>query len=116
MKETEMQRIEPFFVKARARQRVLLTLIANGHDVRELEKWTLHDLKQADLPVFLSVYRQQILEEAGAGGEQRPAFAYPNGAAFKSYDIYRIIRQATKRVMGEEAGPAELRAYVKGKM
>ncbi len=112
--DAQMKRLEPFFVRAKARQRIVLALIANNHDIPELEGWTMQDLIEVELPPALASYRQQILDEYRGSDDpvSSPAFRYPNGKEFKLHDFHRIVRQATERVMGYATGPEEFREYV----
>jgi hypothetical protein len=113
MNAAQMKRLEPFLRKKSARQRVILALVVEGHEVTALEAWTVADLRAAELPSSLTFYRDQLLEERGKVDKSAPAFCYPNGLQLRAHDFYRILRQATTRVMGEPAAPAAFRDYVR---
>ena len=79
--------------------------------VREIIQLGKNDLARLCVAEPLEIYLEQMLcESMGKNGN---VFAYPCGTAFKTQDIYRIIRQATVAVLGKPMKVAHFNEYIK---
>lgn len=107
----QMERLLPFLHHKRARQKIILYLLADGMDVKDVAG--LEKDRLVSLPVAkpLEIYVEQVLCESN--GHNGTVFAYPCGTAFKTQDIYRIIRQATEGVTGRPMKVSEFNEYIK---
>ncbi len=91
-----LERLEPFFKRKSARQRVILFLLAEGYSVGEIVRLSARELKAIDLPDGLIIYRDELLDQLE--DLKGPAFLYPGGRVMSHTDIYRILRQASTMV------------------
>ena len=107
----QWERLEPFLHHKRARQRIILYLLADGVSVREAIEHTKETLLNLKFPDGLGIYVEQVVDEIPELADS--AFYYPSGTLFKTQDIYRIVRQATASVLGKPLKVAEFRLYIK---
>lgn len=69
----QFERLEPFFYRKSARQRIILFLVATGVRVPELVNFTEADLAEVDLPEDLDYCRDEIMDYA----QDDRYFVYP---------------------------------------
>lgn len=109
-------RLQPFFHRRGARQRLILFLIATGHSVPSLCRMTVKDLKTLKLPNEIIIYRDQSLDLLEDSDDKSPAFTYhPSGLPMKHADFYRIVSQATKNVLGYPLSHRQFAEYIQKK-
>jgi hypothetical protein len=106
----QMERLEPFLKHKRARQRIILYLLADGSSVHDVVKTTKRVLLDTVFPEELEIFVEQVADEIPELNDG--AFCYPGGAFFKTQDIYRIVRQATEGLLGKPLKVVDFRQYV----
>jgi hypothetical protein len=110
LNKTQMARLGPFLHHKRARQKIILYLLADGMDVKTLTQLGKDELAHLAVSEPLDIYVEQVLCESN--GHNGAVFAYPCGTAFKTQDIYRIIRQATISVTGRAMKVSQFIEYI----
>ncbi len=108
MNDEQYKRLEPFFTDKRARQRLILFLIAKGYTVRELVKMKTEELRALKLPVEMTVCRDEVLADM----EHESAFTYPKGKPLPHTYYYRLLRMTANKVIGRPMSQEMFRAYI----
>lgn len=108
MKDKEYQRLLPFLHRKSARQRLILFLIADGYTVVDLVAMRAFALRSLELPVEMSVYR----DEALAGIKHDKAFTYPSGKPLPHTAYYRLVRVTAEKVLGRPMSQEQFRTYI----
>ena len=107
--QDQIERLNEFTFHKHARQRVLLYLLSDGYSIQDVIDIKVSTLKSLDLHSEYDLFREEMLESCDSG----LAFKYPGGKEFKTQDVYRIIRQATSRVMDRPLKLVEFKEYVR---
>jgi hypothetical protein len=102
-------RIQPFLHHKRARQRVVLYLIAGGYTVPELVKMTVADLRVLRMHDELIVARDEATD--GLSPKDH-AFANAHKKVLPHTAFYRIIRLAALSATGRTMSQEIYREYV----
>lgn len=108
MKTEHYQRLLPFLKDKRARQRVILYLIADGFTVGELVAMTVRELRAIELPVELMVMRDEVLN----GHKTGFAFITSHGKQLLHTSYYRLVRITAEKVLGRPMSQETFRAYI----
>jgi hypothetical protein len=106
-----IKKLEPFFYRKSARQRVILYLVAEGYTIPSLVSMTVKQLEAIVMPPEIAVYRDQVAETA----VNEFAFTYPNGRRLLHNDYYTLIRRTTEVVTGKPLAQNAFREYLKNK-
>lgn len=108
MRKEEFERLQPFLHRKSARQRLILFLIADGKKVGDLVSMRTFFLKKMDLPVEMSVNRDEALADSNSD----MAFVYPNGKVIPHTSYYRLIRQTAEKVLDRPMSQEQFRQYI----
>ena len=112
----QFERLSEFLIRKRARQRIILYLLANNYTIRDICTMDFKTLLALKVNSDLEVYVEEIkslAEYHGLYGLKKHAFAYPGGKEFVPQDIYRIVRQATARFFGKNKSIEDFINYVR---
>ena len=108
MDNAAYERLAPFLVRKGPRQKLMLFLIADGYKVADLVEMKTDTLKKLKLPVEMTVYRDQMLED----GDFPMAFTYPGGETIPFTIYHRLVITAAKKVLGRPMSQEQFRDYV----
>lgn len=108
MNEKQYKRLEPFLIDKRARQRLILFLVADGYTVGELVAMRAGELLALTLPIAMQVCRDEVLDRRSSG----PAFSYPGGAPLPCTAYYRLLRRTAEKVLGRPMSQEMFRTYI----
>jgi len=106
-----MDQLQLFLYRKSARQRIILYLMARGYRFDELSKMTADELKSIEVPneLGLCIAKNQVLS---ATNENNLVFSYPNGRKMGKGDFFRILTQASMKVLGRSITVGEFQSYV----
>lgn len=108
-KKEKYERLLPFLHRKSARQRIGLYLLGiEGYTVPDLVKMTIAEIRAIRLPVEMTVYLDEMLDERKSG----LAFVYPNGQAVPYTGWHRLVRSAAKKAIGRPMSAQQFRAYM----
>ena len=113
MRKEQYKRLEPFFVRRSARQRLILYLFACGMTVPELVNYTVKDLSSLALPEELVLSRDEVLDLLQESKPSSLVFVFPRGNPMTHTDFYRIVRQAAEMVFEKPMSRQQFVAYIK---
>ena len=108
MTDKEYERLVPFLHRKSARQRLILYLIADGHRVVDLVAMRTFYLRNMELPVEMSVVRDEALAEKTFD----TAFTYPGGKPLPHTAYYRLIRETAEKVLDRPMSQEQFRHYI----
>ena len=108
MNDKQYKRLAPFLIDKRARQRLILFLIADGFTVIELVAMRVGEFHALKLPIEMQVCRDEVLDRRSSG----PAFVYPGGAPLPYTAYYRLLRRTAEKVLGQPMSQEMFRAYI----
>ena len=108
MNEKQYKRLKPFLIDKRARQRLILFLIADGFTVGELVAMRVGEFYALKLPVEMQVCRDEVLNRRSSG----TAFIYPGGAPLPYTAYYRLLRKTAEKVLGRPMSQEMFRTYI----
>ena len=112
MKKDQYNRLEPFFVRRSARQRLILYLFACGMTVPELVSFTVKDLKALELSEELILSRDEVLDLLPESKPGSLVFVFPRGNPMTHTDFYRIVRQAAEMVFEKPMSRQQFVEYI----
>ncbi|KAF0190536.1 MAG: hypothetical protein FD165_2617 [Gammaproteobacteria bacterium] len=113
MKKEEYKRLEQFFTRKSARQRLVLYLIASGRHVPDLVSFTVGDLVSIKFPKEMTLWRDEVLDLLQDKAPSSPAFVFPSGKPMHHTDFYRIVRRAANAALKRPISSQEFWNYIK---
>ena len=103
------ERIQPFLHHKRARQRVVLYLIAGGYTVPDPVKMTVSELSALRVHDDIAVARDEATDGLSL---KDPAFSNAQGKVLPHTAFYRIIRLAAQAAVGRPMSQEMYRTHV----
>ncbi len=113
MNKPQYKRLEPFFVRLSARQRLILYLFACGYTVPELVNFSVKELKALALPEELVLSRDEVLDFLPDAMPSSAVFVFPSGRQMTHTDFYRIVRQSAKKTLNRPMSRQQFLDYIK---
>ena len=105
-----MDKLKPFLYRKSARQRIMLFLMAKGYDFEALASMTTLELKDISMPDDdLHISKNQVLSSIAEGDL---VFAYPGGRKMGEGDFFRVLTQASMKVLGKSVSLSEFQDYI----
>ena len=92
---------------------MILYLFACGYTVPELVKFTVKDLNALDLPVDISILRDEVLDMMSETTPTSLVFVFQSGRKMAHTDFYRIVKQAAQKAIDRPMSRQQFLEYIR---